>query len=358
MGTFLLLSKSSATFWLHASEAALFAFGVLLVIGLIGEIKLPWPHPRFETFELLVIIAVAGELLGDAGVFVFSGDLQTIAGTELAQVTTDVGNTRTAADKAAGAAERASKSADKAKSDLINLAVCNAPRVISNWWIGGKPGQSYVDPLTPMAGQIVLIEFVPDAEARRAALNIARALVDAKWKLQTPIRPVDWLADGVSVQPSAPPPPSKNGETPNLDSWGRANDVAGKLLDFLHSYNWEARREYPTDAQGKLMRDPKILPDGAIRIRVGLYPAAVYITPSRQQHETERWLEEQRRKQEKFEAEMKRRWEDGLKAFPPERRARLEQAHEEWEIRNKKEWEKRRKTEMSNGPCQVLNPLF
>jgi hypothetical protein len=120
MGTFLLLSKSSVTFLLHASEAALLAFGVLLVIGLIGEIKFPWPHPRFETFELLVIIAVAGELLGDGGVFVFSGDLQTIADTELARITTDVGSTRSAADSAADAADRASASANKAEGAASN----------------------------------------------------------------------------------------------------------------------------------------------------------------------------------------------------------------------------------------------
>jgi hypothetical protein len=129
METFLLLSKSSGIFWLHASEAALFAFGVLLVIGLIGEIKFPWPHPRFETFEFLVIIAVAGELLGDGGVFIFSGQLQTIADAELKAVVTDVGSTRTAAEKAADAADRATGSANKAAGAASNaLALAQGAR--------------------------------------------------------------------------------------------------------------------------------------------------------------------------------------------------------------------------------------
>jgi hypothetical protein len=120
MGTFLLLSKSSATFWLHISEAVLFVFGILLVVGLIGEKKVPWWHSRFRTFELLVIIGVAGELLGDGGVFVFSGDLQTIADAELAQITTDVGSTRTAAKDAADAAGRAKDSAKQAHDESVH----------------------------------------------------------------------------------------------------------------------------------------------------------------------------------------------------------------------------------------------
>jgi hypothetical protein len=121
MGTVLLLSKSSATFWLHTSEAVLVVSGVLLFAGLIGEKKVPWWHSRFRTFELLVIIGVAGELLGDGGVFVFSGDLQTIADTELARVTTDLGDTRTAANNAADAAKGAMGSAQLA-NDQAGIA--------------------------------------------------------------------------------------------------------------------------------------------------------------------------------------------------------------------------------------------
>src|ERR1017187_165259 len=52
-----------------------------------------------------------------------------------------------------------SEKADRIKADLVDFAVCNSPRVISNWMSGGK---TTADPLKAMAGQKVIIEFVPD----------------------------------------------------------------------------------------------------------------------------------------------------------------------------------------------------
>jgi len=241
--------------------------------------------------------------------------------------------------------------AQKIKSDLINLAICNAPRVISHWFLMGAPGsKSYVDSLRPMAGQIVFIEVVPEAEARRAALNIAETLVDAQWNVQTPLRFVDGLADGVSVQPSVPTltGPLKGG-IPNMSPHWHASEVAEKLLDFLHSYNWQAVRGWPTDPQGKLIRDEKVLPAGAIRIQVGLYPAAVYVSPPGQKELTSR-MEEMKREREKAMAEAKRKREEQLATLPPETRKRLQKADEEWETKMK--------SETSNSPCQVLNQLL
>jgi hypothetical protein len=59
----------------------------------------------------------------------------------------------------------------KERQDLINLTVCLAPRVLSYRMDGEKTSS---EPLLPMAGQKVFIEFVPfDAEAKRAALSLA-----------------------------------------------------------------------------------------------------------------------------------------------------------------------------------------
>jgi len=253
--------------------------------------------------------------------------------------------------KTTGELRQVEAEANKTKSDLMNLAICNAPRVISNWLLMGPSGKkSYVDSLLPMAGQVVFIEVVPDAEARRAAFQLARTLGDAQWNLQKPLRFVDGLEDGVSVQPSVPTfGGSANGAIPNMSPYWDASDVADKLVDFLQSYNWQTARGWPLDPAGKMIRDETILPAGAIRIQVGLYPPAVYVNPLGQKELTAR-LEEMRQEQEKAMAESKRKREEQWAKLPPELRKRMEQADEEWEAKIK--------STISKGPCQVLNPLF
>ena len=217
--------------------------------------------------------------------------------------------------------------------------------------MNGPNTKSYVDPLRPLAGQIVFIEVVPDAEARRAALNIARTLLDARWKVQTPLTFVDGLEDGVSVQPSMTgiESPSQNVVPQGIPKYWQASNVAESLVDFLHSYNWQAGRGWPTDSQGKLIRDERVLPAGAIRIQVGLYPPAVYVNPPGQKELTSA-MEEARREREKSMAEANRKREEQLATLPPEIRKRLQQADEEWEAKIK--------SEKNSSPCQVLNPLL
>lgn len=249
--------------------------------------------------------------------------------------------------KASGQLAQLEAEANKTKSDLINLALCSSPRVINNWSMADETHtQSYFDPLRPMAGQVVFIEVVQDAEARRAAFNIARTLADAQWNVQRPLRLVDGLADGVSVQPSVPTLTGLAiGEVPNMSPHWHAIDVTEKLVDFLHSYNWQALPGLPTDPQGKLIRDEKILPAGAIRIQVGLYPPAVYVSPPGQKEFTAR-VEEFRRKQENVIAEAKRRREEQLATLAPEDRKRTQQLYEEWDARIERD--------RNSGPCQVL----
>src|ERR1700733_1231390 len=94
MGT-LFLSKSAASAALDVSEIALLFFGVLLVVGLIGEYaeSQRWKK-SLKTFEMLVILGVAGELLADGGIFVFSAHLQTIADSEIAALSGAANATR------------------------------------------------------------------------------------------------------------------------------------------------------------------------------------------------------------------------------------------------------------------------
>ncbi len=58
MGTFTSLSKDSALLGLHASEFTLLIAGIVLAIGIIGEMKTPTGLPilrdRLHAFERLV----------------------------------------------------------------------------------------------------------------------------------------------------------------------------------------------------------------------------------------------------------------------------------------------------------------
>ena len=241
--------------------------------------------------------------------------------------------------------------ADKIKTDLLNLAICNSPRVIPNWMTGGK---STADPLRTLSGQKIVIEFIPDAEARRAALNLASVLLDAKWDVQIPLGVVDELRDGVSVQPSMAGTDPVNGQLPNLAPYWHATDVAERLVIFLHSYNWQAERGWPSAAPGKLLRDPSVLPAGAVRVQIGLYPPVTYVSPPGQ-HELTAWMEQFNRERLKFEVEAKRKREEQqsqyLSQLPPEVRQRVIAQEAEMQARSEAS------TAAYTQPCQVLNPL-
>jgi hypothetical protein len=115
MGYFLVsLSKSAATDWLDASEILLLVFAVVVVIGVVGEHRCGWPHPKAELFTILVAIGCGGELMADGGVFVFSRQLQTISDQEAKEAVTRSGEAKTSADEAAKAAERAKAASDGA----------------------------------------------------------------------------------------------------------------------------------------------------------------------------------------------------------------------------------------------------
>src|SRR5437868_5318147 len=99
MGTFFSLSKSATSIDLDISEIALLVFGILLVIGIIGEYaKSERWKKRLRVFELLVTIGVAGELFADGAIFVFSKHLQTIADGEIADLTNKLGTAKSLAE--------------------------------------------------------------------------------------------------------------------------------------------------------------------------------------------------------------------------------------------------------------------
>gem|GEM_PF-5365191 len=98
MGTLVSLSKPETLICLDVSECALVAFAVVVVVGLIGEHRLPWWHVRHDLFAVLIAVGCAGELFADAGIFLCSRHLQTIADAELSSAKTLAGK----AEKEAG----------------------------------------------------------------------------------------------------------------------------------------------------------------------------------------------------------------------------------------------------------------
>jgi hypothetical protein len=245
---------------------------------------------------------------------------------------------------------------DELEKSLINMAVCNAPRVIPQWMADGKTN---ADPLLPMAGEKVFIEFVPDAEARRAALNLERILFDAKWDVQIPLRVVDGLRDGVSVQPSmARTEPVQNEGPQNINAYFYASNVADKLVDFLHSYNWQAKRGWPEAAPGKLLHDPNVLPAGTIRIQIGLYPPVEFVSPPGAKDITEsnaRFEQHWQGNMKKLEEEELKVEEKMTKDLTPQQAAyfRANWEHRKAERKAESDLDYKR----SHGPCQTLSEV-
>jgi len=95
MGYLFSLSKETTECCLNVSELILLVCGMVLAYGAAGEYleehsKLPrwmqWSREPRLVFVWMVAISLFGEFAGDAGVYSFSGHLQTIADAELTQL--------------------------------------------------------------------------------------------------------------------------------------------------------------------------------------------------------------------------------------------------------------------------------
>jgi hypothetical protein len=108
-------SKSTTSAWLNISEGVLLLFGVLLVVGLLGEYSESTRLKKWsKAFNWMVIIGVSGELIADGGIFLFSKHLQTISDAEVAKFNIEAGEAR----KLAGEAVERAASADLARVKL------------------------------------------------------------------------------------------------------------------------------------------------------------------------------------------------------------------------------------------------
>jgi hypothetical protein len=99
-GYFVPLSKPATIEWLDASEWALLLFSAILIIGIVGEVKLPSWHHLLKRFEILVLVGVLGELIADGGIFLFSSHLQRILDSENAALDLEASRARKEANEA------------------------------------------------------------------------------------------------------------------------------------------------------------------------------------------------------------------------------------------------------------------
>ena len=119
--TFLLPQTQSATSTcLDISEWLLLICGLMLVIGIAGEYEklpkrlFPWSASIFVT---LVIVSIFGEVVADAGVFIFSKHLQTLEGADIQTLSQKSELALRHADDADSKAQSAAALLDIAKSN-------------------------------------------------------------------------------------------------------------------------------------------------------------------------------------------------------------------------------------------------
>lgn len=131
------------------------------------------------------------------------------------------------------------------------------------------------------------------------------------------------------------------------ESHVRASDAADALIDFLHSYNWQAHPEWPKPGTNDIPRD-------GVKIRIGLYPAVTYFSPPGAKKFADALTEFDKKQQEsmnKAEDNEAKREEEMLQHLSPAQASQLRAA---WE-RNKAE--RKAEDERISGPCQQLNGL-
>jgi hypothetical protein len=252
------------------------------------------------------------------------------------EATRDIGTVNTKLDDARTQLQSIEEKRVALEKELTNFAICTAPRVIPlwSWTIGGKTTR-IGEELKPFARKVT-IEYVPDdAETRRAAANLGTALLKAGWTINSV--PKSNIIDGVEVEAFLAPSVVEGKEKALLDAESNSIAAADAVVDFLHSFNWQAQRTLPFDEKGELIQDPKVFPSDSLRIKVGLYPPVSFTSPPALKG---------------LAAEMRKTWEKRRMAANEELRKLRTQEERD---RFAKEMEYRR--ERTLGPCESLNPV-
>lgn len=232
---------------------------------------------------------------------------------------------------------------------MTDMAICTAPRVFDGWSVGEK---SFADPLKPFSRHAI-VEFIVDPEAYRAARHLAGAFKAAGWSVElAALQAKDWsnTPDGIEIHPYYPTELISREDHYDVnkimsamqDSWA-SDAVVDAVVDFLHSYHWEARR--------RPLLPPKSISRDSIEITVGLYPAHTLVVPPGEEEfalGAAKEMEEGRKSKEQLDKQMEENIE---KRFTPEQFAQYQAAQQNQE-KEEKEWEER-----EYGPCHSLSLL-
>lgn len=203
------MSKGTATSALHLSELFVLLFGLLLVVGLIGELaKSDKWKAHLRLFEILVIVGVAGELIGDGGIFAFSERLQTISDAEVARLNKESAQLR---EKASEADERTSRN-EKDAAQLRQVAEEERLARVRieerlNWRRLAKRQQDSMKAAlrrvaAPPSGAIRVVDVFGSTESQSFADEISSVLNSAGWVVPSKMRATaqfDPLPVGVSL---------------------------------------------------------------------------------------------------------------------------------------------------------------
>jgi hypothetical protein len=153
---------------------------------------------------------------------------------------------------------------EKEKLTRLELEKTLAPRILV-LEISGT-GKTNFDSLKPFAGTVVILEALNDAEAQRAATEIAKVLRLAGWTIESAsLNPAlnTGYDDGVHIETEIPP-----AKGPSF--WEVPSYKASKALEvFLKESGWIAVfQNFDTQQQ---------ISEGKIRIRVGFKPSVYFV---------------------------------------------------------------------------------
>lgn len=163
----------------------------------------------------------------------------------------------------------ANKALEDEKLKRLEMEASLSPRMLPLVW---EKGTANFEPLKQWAGMNVLLEYAPDAEARRATDNIGSFVHEGGWiikELSANPEMYHGFFDGVLVSAYGTNRLEKRTQV-DVDEEMRCIAAAETLVGILKSYGWQAKF---------LAREPEIdpakkwLPPNTVKIRIGMKPS-------------------------------------------------------------------------------------
>ena len=220
--SWLSLSKYATEKALDASELIIIVSGFVLAFGAVGEYleehnRLPkwmkWPK---LVFILMVVVSLIGEFVGDAGVFVFSKELQKLEGAEIEALDLKATAARDKADEAGRRAEQVRHVADGLAQTLLGVqqeakdlsrdtaaAKARLVELLPRHILVRQGEKELLADIEPFKGQKVELQLCHGLEGDFETNFLTQALVDvlnkAKWDVHSAVRLACISGIGVSV---------------------------------------------------------------------------------------------------------------------------------------------------------------